>query len=120
MAKKQDWIIGGLIFLCLGIFVVFVLLFFFGMAIQDDMIIHTSGEKIAVIDLEGVIYNSKSVVKQLDDHLKNKSIKAMILRVDSPGGGVAASQEIYEAVKRVRNSHKPIVVSMALIDLFFK
>jgi len=42
----------------------------------------------------------------------NSSVKAILLRVDTPGGGVAASQEIYEEVKSIRDSGKPVVVSM--------
>lgn len=74
--------------------------------------ISAGGEKIAVIKLTGPIYTPDRVVREFKQFGENKSIKGIIFRIDSPGGGVAASQEIYEAVKRVRDSGKPVVVSM--------
>jgi len=115
MARKQDWIIGGLIVCCLAVFAILALMFIFGVALQSNFNVSSSGNKIAVVELNGVIYSSKSIVGQLENHRKNRSIKAIILRIDSPGGGVAASQEIYEAVKKVRDSDKPIVVSMGSV-----
>ncbi len=70
------------------------------------------GDKIAVVELRGVILQSEDVVKQIKKYREDKSIKAILLHIDSPGGGVAASQEIYEEVKKTRKS-KPIVVSMS-------
>ena len=72
-----------------------------------------SSEKVAVVDLNFTIISSESLVRQFKDFGENNSIKAIILRVNTPGGGVAASQEMYEAVKRVRDSGKPVVVSIA-------
>jgi len=69
--------------------------------------------QIAVVKLRGVIVSPDKIVNQLSKFSRRKDIKAIVLRIDSPGGGVAASQEIYEAVKRVRDSGKPIVASIA-------
>jgi len=66
----------------------------------------TFGDKIAVVDLDGVILSPKIVVDQLKKYGDDDSIKAIILHVNSPGGGVAASEEIYRAVKRVRDEKK--------------
>src|SRR5712672_916948 len=68
------------------------------------------GDKIAVVDLEGVILSPKQVVSQLKKFGDDSSIKAIILHVNSPGGGVAASEEIYREVKRVREEKKKRVV----------
>ena len=70
-----------------------------------------SGEKIAVVDVEGVILQAKPFVEQLKRYGDDSSIKAIILRIDSPGGGAAASQEMYEAVKRVRDQKKKMIVA---------
>jgi len=74
-----------------------------------------SGDKIAIVEINDVIMSSEKTVEQIKKFREDKSIKAIILRINSPGGGVAASQEIYEEVKRTRDSGKIIVVSMGSI-----
>ena len=68
-------------------------------------------DKIGVIPIEGPITDSRPVVSQLIDFRKNRRIKAIILRVDSPGGGVGPSQEIYREVRRTVKS-KTVIASM--------
>jgi protease IV len=76
-----------------------------------------SGAKIGVVVLEGVISSdlSERTVRQLAKHGDDPAIKAIVLRIDSPGGGVASSQEVYEEVKRVRASGKLVVASLGSI-----
>src|SRR5205814_4161556 len=69
------------------------------------------GDKIGVVDLEGVILNPKTTVDQLKKYADDDSIKAIILHVNSPGGGVAASEEIYREVKRIRDEKKKRIVA---------
>ncbi len=64
------------------------------------------GDKIGVVDLDGVILDPTQVVGQLKKFADDSSIKAIILHVNSPGGGVAASEEIYREVKRIRDEKK--------------
>ena len=68
------------------------------------------GDKIGVVDLEGVIITPSVVVPQLKKFADDDSIKAIILHVNSPGGGVAASEEIYREVKRIRDDKKKRIV----------
>src|SRR5882757_7455244 len=68
------------------------------------------GDRIGVVDLDGVILSPQPVVAQLKKFADDSSIKAIILHVNSPGGGVAASEEIYREVKRVREEKKKRVV----------
>src|SRR5208283_3277781 len=68
------------------------------------------GDRIGVVDLEGVILSPQPVVGQLKKFGDDSSIKAIILHVNSPGGGVAASEEIYREVKRIRSEKKKQVV----------
>jgi protease-4 len=78
--------------------------------------IHAFGDKIGVVDLEGVILDPNDVVDQLRRFGDDDSIKAIIIHVNSPGGGVAASEEIYREVKRVRDEkHKKIVASIETV-----
>ncbi|HEX7320752.1 MAG TPA: signal peptide peptidase SppA [bacterium] len=69
---------------------------------------------IGVIEINDVIVSSKTVVKDLKNFCDDRSIAAILVRVDSPGGGVAASQEIYEQLKKTREQKK-IVVSMGAL-----
>src|SRR5581483_664676 len=70
------------------------------------------GSRIAVIPVEGVIGGelTKTVNRYLKQYGEDERVKAIILRVNSPGGGVSDSQEIYREVKRVRDEHKKKVV----------
>ncbi|HZY09794.1 MAG TPA: signal peptide peptidase SppA [Bacteroidota bacterium] len=79
---------------------------------EDSDVIVGSGKKIALIELKGVIFSSEELVKQFKKYREDRSIKGILFRVDSPGGGVVASQEVYQEVKKTREYGKPIVVSM--------
>ena len=74
------------------------------------------GDRIGVVDLDGVILSPEPVVDELKKFNDDSSIKAIILHVNSPGGGVAASEEIYREVKRIRDKKKKrIVVSIETV-----
>lgn len=70
-----------------------------------------SGGNIAVVDLKGVILSADKTNAQLEHFANDDSVKAIILHIDSPGGGAAASQEIYHEVLRIRNQHKKRIVA---------
>lgn len=70
------------------------------------------GERVAVIKIKGVIVNPLPTVRKIERLRKDKSVKALVIRVDSPGGSVGASQEIYRAIERFREAGKPVVISM--------
>jgi protease-4 len=75
-----------------------------------------SGNQIASLTLEGVISDSRDFVDQLKDYGKRSAVKSVVIRINSPGGGVAASQEIYEAIKKFREeTKKKVVVSMGSV-----
>ena len=69
------------------------------------------GDKIGVVDLDGVILSPTETVEELRKLADDDSIKAIIIHVNSPGGGVAASEEIYREVKRIRDQKKKYIVS---------
>src|SRR5436190_13922879 len=69
------------------------------------------GDKIGVVDLDGVIMSPSETVDQLRKFADDDSVKAIIIHVNSPGGGVAASEEIYREVKRIRDEKKKYIVS---------
>jgi protease IV len=68
------------------------------------------GDRIGVVDLDGLILSPHPVVDELKDFADDSSVKAIILHVNSPGGGVAASEEIYREVKRIREEKKKKVI----------
>jgi protease-4 len=70
-----------------------------------------SGGSIAVVDLKGVILSADKTNQQLEQFANDNSVKAIILHIDSPGGGAAASQEIYHEVLRIRNRRKKRIVA---------
>jgi len=73
-------------------------------------------DRIALVRVEGVILDAQQTVGELKRFADNPSVKAIVLRIDSPGGGVVPSQEIYDAVKRVRNkNNKMVVASMGTV-----
>ncbi len=72
------------------------------------------GNKIGVINIEGTISTSDEILKQLKKFRKKSSIKAVLLRVNSPGGTVAPAQEIYREIERTKKK-KPVVVSMETV-----
>jgi protease-4 len=69
------------------------------------------GDKVALVRIEGPIVDSKNPIDEIKEYMKDPSVKAIVLRVDSPGGAVAPSQEIYEEVRKAV-AKKKIVVSM--------
>lgn len=72
------------------------------------------GNKIGVIKLEGTLTSSDQTLKQLRKFSKRSSIKAIVLRINSPGGAVAPAQEIYREINKVRKK-KPVVASMETV-----
>src|SRR5580693_4327594 len=105
------WIVigGGVFFLF--VLAVFTLVYLTLRAGGEHASLDGFGDKIGVVDLEGVILDSSVIVPQIKKFGDDDSIKAIILRVNSPGGGVAASEEIYRAVKRIRDDKKKRIVA---------
>ena len=67
--------------------------------------------RIQVVDIEGVLVDSRPIIEQLKRYEDSESVPAILLNVDSPGGGVAASQEIYTEIKRLREKKNKIIVA---------
>jgi protease IV len=104
LLRKFLWVVGGV----LG------LLFLVNVLLPD---LDLSGEdRIALIRIEGVILDAQETLGELKKFSDNPSVKAIVLRIDSPGGGVVPSQEIYDAVRRVRTkSNKAVIASMGSV-----
>jgi protease-4 len=72
------------------------------------------GEGVGVVEVKGMITESKDTIKQLRDFEENEKIKAVVLRIDSPGGVVGPTQEIYEEIGKL-TAKKKVVVSMGSV-----
>jgi protease-4 len=110
--KKHPFLFGFLIiiFLC----VIFAIcLWVIGNSGQFSTLI-PGGEKVVVIKIEGVITDSGPVIEKLNKIKNNADVKAVVLRIDSPGGSVAPSQEIYEELIKLREK-KTIVASFGSV-----
>ena len=75
----------------------------------------TYGARVGLVRVEGGIYDSRQVIKDLESMVDNPGIEAIVLRVDSPGGGAAASQEIFECIRGIQEEGVPLVVSMGSV-----
>lgn len=96
------------------LFIVFLVLSLIGgiyRLFSDQGIDNIREANIAVLEVEGVISNSMPVLEQLEEFRKNSNLKALIVRINSPGGAVGASQEIYMELKKLRDK-TPVIVSM--------
>jgi protease-4 len=108
-SKPSRW--RRIFWMLVGAFILTII----GKAIIPDLA-NVGKERIALIRIEGPILDSKATVGELEQFGEDPLVKAIVLRIDSPGGGVAASQEIYNAVQRVRTSNqKTIVASMGTV-----
>lgn len=104
--NKRGLITIAVIFI--GLFVIF---FGFSMVMLSSVGGIDSGPQVGVVEVIGPITDSKKAVKDIRRFVKDDNIKALVIRVDSPGGSVGPSQEIYDAVKKAK-AIKPLVVSM--------
>ena len=107
------WVVGGLglLFFLLCIFAGSAYLVARALGFGGTQAFGNSNGKIGVVDITGEIVSPETIVDQLQTFAEDSSIRAIILHVNSPGGGAAASQEIYEEVRSIRKS-KPIVTSI--------
>lgn len=115
MSNTTKWVLAVVasVIVLAGLFLVYFVSLVF--MVPDDETLGTSGERVAMIELTEPILDSQNIVRQFKKYRENRGVRAIVFRVDSPGGGVSASQEIYEEVKKTRNSGKPVVVSMGSV-----
>jgi protease-4 len=113
--KRRRVLIGLGVILALLIFF-FILLFLIGRYSGGKTSRFSFGDKIAIVEVRGVITQSSGVIEEIQQYLADDGVKAIILRVDSPGGGVGPSQEIYREIMRIKsNSKRKVVTSMGSV-----
>jgi len=100
-------LLGGGAFVLLAIALAAIVLTFSG----DDGGDFAFSNRIQVVDIDGELVQSKPILEQLKRYEDSNSVKAILLDIDSPGGGVAVSQEIYAEIKRLREKKDKIIVA---------
>ncbi len=116
MRKLSEFIMLGLLIFAAVIFISAVVsVFFRDTDSEDGLSLSLGGDRIGLVEIKGVILDSESVIKQIKRFREAGNIKGILVRIDSPGGGVAASQEIYKALKRAREQGKVVVASMSSV-----
>ncbi len=98
-------------FIILGLFFLLIIVSIFLVMLQKSIPI---GDRVALIRIEGIITDSREATEEIKEYVKNPSVKAIVLRIDSPGGAVAPSQEIYEEVRKAV-AKKKVLVSMGSV-----
>jgi protease-4 len=98
---------------CVVVVGAFALLAIFAAAMGSDATeLNLTADKVAVIPIEGEIVEARDILEALRKHAGNDTVKAIVIRINSPGGAIAPSQEIYSAIRRTSSeSGKPIVAS---------
>jgi protease-4 len=108
-ARRRTWR------LILGILLIGLLLTILANAILPELELYGE-DRIALIRVEGIILDAQSTVGDLKKYGESPSVKAIVVRIDSPGGGVVPSQEIHDAIKRLRSkTNKAIIASMGTV-----
>jgi protease IV len=102
-----------------GVLVLFVFTVWFLLAVSDDGL--PGGAKVAVVEVQGVIgvgdrgLDTETIIRTLGEYRDDPAVRAVVLRIDSPGGVVAPTQEIFTAVRRLREAKKPVVASLGSV-----
>ena len=115
-ARALLWVLigGGAFFLFL--LAVFALLYITLRPSGESASVFGGDNRIGVVDLEGLIVTPEVVVRQLKRFGDDDSIKAIILHINTPGGGVAATEEIYQEVRHVeQEKHKKVIASVETV-----
>lgn len=112
--KKNPWIVALVL---IGGFIVLILAalgaaFYTAFGEKPQSV---SSKSVLVIDVKGVIVDSRPFIKTIEKYRDDKDIKAIVVRLDSPGGVVGPSQEIYDEILRTRQMKKPIVASLGSV-----
>lgn len=103
--------LSGCVVLFIGFFLVAIM--FAALRDGDAGDLSLSGDKVAIVPIEGEILDGRETLDLLEKYANNESVKAIVIRINSPGGAIAPSQEIYSAIRRTSaDTGKPIVASL--------
>jgi len=115
MARTRDIVIGLIIAGVVVIFFAMIAISIMGISRSREFSLLPPGDRIAIVEIKGVIESSEDIVRQLKKYDEDNSVPAIVLRIDSPGGAVAPSQEIYDEIMRVRENGTFVIASMGSV-----
>jgi len=112
MIYRRDIILGlGLLAAVAGVFLIAIALL---VSAGGDGF-STSGQSVALINVQGGIFDPMPVVKRLERYMRNDDIPVIVIRLNTPGGGISATQEIYETILKSRKMGKIVIASMGSV-----
>jgi protease-4 len=109
--NSKSWVLIFIIAIVIAGAVSFLILISLGALLPDRQAL-AFGDRIGIIEIQGTMITGTPVVDEIRQFAKDDGIRAIVLRIESPGGVVAAAQEIYDELDKVRRRGKPIVASM--------
>jgi len=115
VAKRKDLVIGIVIAGSFLLLLLFLVVAMWGLYGGPEIGISGWGDKVAIIEVHGVISSSSDVIRQLKRYSQDRSVPSIVLHINSPGGLVAPAQEIYEEINKVRQKGKKVVASFSSV-----
>ncbi len=116
MARTRNILVGLVIS---GIVLIFLFLIAFSIwgltSSNKDFAFIPHGERVAIVKVEGVIYGSEDIIRQLRKYGEDERVPAIVVRIDSPGGAAAPAEEIYNYINKVRDEGTYVVASLASV-----
>ena len=95
-----------------------IIAFFFAASIMGGLMqdkLKTSKSEIALVHVNGILMDSSEIVRKLSKYRRDSQIKAIIVRIDSPGGAVAPAQEIHDEIYKIKESQKIVYASLGSV-----
>ena len=115
MRSRPLRIIAATLAIFVGVAVLFLVLGRASMGGGGERQAGLFGSRVAIVELEGMILDVEDLVRELKGHRDNPGVKAVVLLINSPGGVVGPTQELHQALMRVREAGKPVVASLGSV-----
>jgi len=112
--SRRLTVVGITLALWVGVIVLFLIVVSASLSGPDGSGV-AFGPRVAVVELEGMIIDVEDLLRELKTHRENPQIKAVVIRINSPGGVVGPSQELHDALLRLRKAGKPVVASLGAV-----
>ncbi|MFK5925672.1 MAG: signal peptide peptidase SppA [Desulfuromusa sp.] len=110
--KKRPFLLASLT--VGGIFLFFLLVVLTAGLFNAGSVVVSVGDKVGILEVKGTIVDGRRMIEQIVEFRDHRNIKAVVLRIDSPGGGAGPSQEIYAELKQLAQK-KPLIISMGSV-----